>query len=69
MVFQLPDEDQEFREHIDGPKICQALRDWDQELRSVAKHGQDEAKAERADHIRQELRRVLGDEDLSIWDW
>jgi len=66
------DEREELQDALDGWKWKNAMRELDQEMRSVVKHGHirnreaTEAEMEVTDYWRDKLRELINDENLNL---
>lgn len=58
-TYFLPEDNWEFNMSLNGEKYFRALWDFDQELRAIAKHGDDEAEADYAEEFRDKLWEIM----------
>ena len=69
LEFNLPEEEQEHRDAIDGPAWKQAAWDIDYVLRNAIKHGCDQCEDNKYaafEHIRKELHEILEHHQLIL---
>lgn len=67
LEFELPAEYSEFRRHMDGPGALSVLRDVDQRMRSLIKHGQlSELEETRLQDIREFLHDRCWNENVDL---
>ena len=65
--FELPEDRAEHQLALDAWKWQATVNDLDNHLRNIIKHGDDNAQAEHAQKIREELHKIMSDYDLHDW--
>jgi len=63
-VFNLPEQDEEYREFYQGPKALSVLRELANVLRSARKHG---TGPRTVAGVEETLYRLLNEEGLELW--
>lgn len=66
LKFNLPEEDLDFYNAINGTKFKVVLHEIDNHLRSIVKYSEDESKADIAQNIREKLHEYLLDYNISL---
>ena len=66
LKFNLPDEAEEFRNATEGGKYKEALREFDNYLRSIVKYSNVTSLDPAA--VRHELHTIIDGHGVSIWD-
>ena len=69
LEFDLPEENVEFGEAVNGGKFVSILHSLDTQLRNYVKYGHDLKSATDAfEHVREIIHNELEEEHLSIWE-
>ena len=69
LEFSLPEESYQLKRAIQGPDLCAALSDLDNQLRNWLKHGHSFASSTEAlEATRGFLSQVLTDKDINIYE-
>lgn len=68
--FELPEEESEYRDAINGAKYIAVLQNLDNHLRSIYKYGKEGSKVseEAAEEIRSSLYDLAHDMGVCIWE-
>jgi hypothetical protein len=59
LEFNLPEEEQEFKDAQEGPHIKYRLQDFDNWLRGIVKHGDEKAQNLKAEDVRDKLYEMM----------
>ncbi len=66
LKFNLPEDELDFSNAVNGYKFKLILWDMDQHLRSIAKYSEDSEKAEMAQELRDKLREYFSEYNVTI---